>query len=642
MNTDYRKYLKLLAEKYPSQQAVCREIINLNAILNLPKGTEHFMSDLHGEYEAFYHIVNNCSGVIREKIQMIFEDEMTEAERRDLATLVYYPRRKMALLKRQGKITDEWYLMTLNRLISIARFLSGKYTRSKVRKAMSPDFAYIIDELLHMQADEDNNQVAYHREILHTIIALKNAEEFVIALSSLIKRLAVDHLHIVGDIFDRGPSADKIMDLLMGYHSLDIEWGNHDILWMGAACGSGVCVANVLRNNLRHGNMEILESRYGINLRKLVLFALEQYRETDPIKAALRAISVIAYKLEDRVIRENPGFGMDQMRLFSRCDFRNYSVEIEGKTYPLNCRDFPTVDPDDPTKLSEEEKIILDGLADDFSGSKRLQAHVEFLYEKGSIYRVFNDNVLYHGCIPMDSEGNLDGICLEGNVYRGRSYMDYADRIARRAYYRTRDPKSGKDFSQQDHERDLDFMYFLWAGPKSPLCGRRLATFQREFIDDRSTWEEPTDPYYNFSLDQRYCNMIMREFGVYSPMGHIINGHTPVKTIRGEKPVRGGGKLYVIDGGFCAGMHKTTGIAGYTMIYNSHGIRLKEHRPFMGIEDALANNDDIESSSEVIEKEQQRVMVRDTDIGRGIALDIEDLTSLLEMYRRGEIAERSL
>lgn len=639
MDSDSSKYLRLLADQYPTQQAVCREIINLNAILNLPKGTEHFMSDLHGEYEAFYHILNNCSGVIKEKIRMLFADQMTEQEMQELATLIYYPREKIQMLKQEGRVDDDWYRMVLNQLIIIAKRLSSKYTRSKVRKAMPQDFSYVIDELLHMQQDEDDNQERYHQKILDTIIQIHNADEFIIALSSLIKRLAVDHLHIVGDIFDRGASADKIMDLLEKHHSLDIEWGNHDILWMGAACGSEACVANVLRNNLRHGNTGILENAYGISLRRLMLFAMDTYQEKDPLKASTRAISIIAYKLESQIIHRHPNFNMQDRLLLEQVNWKDYTVAIDGKIYSLNTQDFPTIDPADPCRLTDEEEKLIQDLTADFTGSAHLKQDVGFLYDKGSMYCIFNGNLLYHGCIPMDAEGNFDGVELGGHIYKGREYLEYADRIARRAYYGSRNPVDSDTYTPEKHQKDLDFMWFLWAGPKSPLCGRKLKTFEREFIDDQATWKEPSDYYYTYYQDERYCNMILREFGLYSSLSHIINGHTPVKTIEGEKPVRANGRLYVIDGGFSAGMHKTTGIAGYTLIYNSHGIRLKAHHPFTSIEDALKNNDDIESDSELVEVEKTRLMVRNTDIGRGILDNIADLQRLLVMYRNGEIEE---
>ena len=625
MPSDHEKYLDLLRTKYPTPQSVRTEIINLSAILNLPKGTEHFMSDLHGDFEAFYHILNSCSGVIREKIRLIFSDELSDSEIYELATLVYYPEEKMHLLKKEGRINDGWYRVTLNELIRLARQLSSKYTRSKVRKAMPKDFAYIIDELIHMQKDEDDNQVRYHQEIIDTIISLHNADEFIKALSSLIKRLAVDHLHIVGDIFDRGPSADHIMDLLMHHHSLDIQWGNHDILWMGAACGSRACVANVLKNNLKYKNTEILEKGYGISLRRLMLFGMKYYPSDDPIDSAYRAVSIIALKLEGQIIADHPDYDMAERNMLSKTDWDSYSVD----GYSLNTHDFPTIDKNDPCALSDDEEKIIDAAADDFRNSSRLQMHVQFLYDKGSMYLIHNGNLLYHGCIPMNEDGNFSGITHDGHTYKGREYLDMAEKRARRAWKKSHATGILEPHMSEEQKNDLDFMWFLWGGPKSPLCGRILKTFEREFIDDSSSWNEPQDPYYTFYRDRRTCDMILREFGLYGEHTHIINGHTPVHVKDGEQPVRADGRLYVIDGGFSNPMHKTTGIAGYTLIYNSHGLRLKAHQPFQGVEAALSGNVDIESDSRLVEKNENRILVADSDNGEKIKEQIADLRELL-------------
>jgi len=615
-----KKYLKLLAEKYPSRQAVCREIINLSAILNLPKGTEHFMSDLHGEYEAFYHILNNCSGVIREKVNLLFGEILTDFERQEICTLIYYPREKLDMLQKNGTLSDEWYRMTLNQLIEVAKLLSSKYTRSKVRKAMPQEFAYIIDELLHVQKDEDDNQVLYHGKILDTILDIHSADEFIIAISALIKQLAVDHLHIVGDIFDRGPNADKILDLLLDYHSIDIEWGNHDILWMGAACGCMASIANVLRNNLKYQNTEILESGYGISMRSLALFAVNTYPQQNPMDAAVKAISVILFKLEGQIVKRHPEYNMDDRIFLDKINYETGEVMIEGRSYPLNDTDFPTIRKEAPYELSEEEGAVMEELRAAFLNSVRLQRHIRFLYEKGSMYRIYNENLLYHGCIPMDESGNFEGVNMEGQTYQGKSYLDYADRVARRAYFGENDIAA------------KDFMWYLWCGRKSPLCGRNIKTFERTFIDDKKTWKEESDPYYRYHNEERTCNMILREFGLYTAMSHIINGHTPVRTVEGEQPIRANGKLMIIDGGFCKNYHETTGIAGYTLIYNSHGLRLKAHQPFESVYKALRENKDIESDSMTVETEKSRVMVRDTDAGHKILDVIADLKWLLEFY----------
>lgn len=616
------KYLKLLKQNYSSSQAVIREIVNLTAITNLPKGTEFFLSDIHGEYEAFLHIMNNCSGVIKEKVDLIFKDTLSEFDRQELCTLIYYPREKMTLLGETNRIDGNWYAMTLNHLIMVAKLLSSKYTRSKVRKALPEDYAYIIDELLHAQEDEDANQIRYHKQILQTIIELEDADEFIIALSQLIKRLAVDHLHIVGDIFDRGGSADKILDLLYDYHSLDIEWGNHDILWMGAACGNDACICSVIRNNLKYDNVEILENAYGISLRQLILFGMKTYGIEDGIKAALAAVTVILFKLEGQLIKAHPEYEMSDRLLLGQMDDTKNKVMIEGEWVTMNTNVFPTVDLADPYELTEEETEILRKLHRNFVSSQRLQKHIRFLYEKGSMYNVYNGNLIYHGCVPVDKNGAFDKLCIDGKYYHGKALLDKCEEKARAAYLDNPD----KD--------DIDFMWFLWGGEKSPLCGRKLKTFEREYVDKESLWTEESNPYYSKYYDESFCCQILHEFGLYDDDSHIINGHTPVHAIEGENPVRANGRLFVIDGGFCRSMNKATGIAGYTLIFNSHGLRLKAHTPFTSVEDALMNNTDIESSSEIIEKDLQRMFVKDTDIGKHLLEEISDLRKLLENYRR--------
>lgn len=623
------RYLELLAEKYPTEQAVCRELINLTAILSLPKGTEHFMSDLHGEYEAFCHILNNCSGVIREKVDLLFGETLSDFDREEICTLIYYPVEKLELMRKAGKNNEEWYRVTLGELIDIARLLSSKYTRSKVRKAMPKEYSYILDELIHVQKDEDDNQVVYHRNILDTLLELDNADEFIEVLAGLIKRLAVDHLHIVGDIFDRGACADRIMDLLMEYHSLDIEWGNHDILWMGAAAGSQACIATVVRNNLKYNNTKILENSYGISLRNLALFAEKIYPGEEPMKAALKAISVMLFKLEGQVILRNPDYNMTDKLLLHKVNVKKQIVDIEGKEYAIKEETFPTVNFDsgnleDVYQLSEEEEQVMEGLRMAFVNSLRLREHIDFLYQKGSMYRIFNGNLLYHGCVPLDESGNLEGVAFGKKRYHGRDYLDYAERVARRAW------------SKDARQKDRDFMWYLWCGRKSPLSGRNIKTFERTYVLDEATWYEQSNPYYKFYQEEKICNMILHEFGLYSERSHIINGHTPVRTSKGEHPVRANGKLLVIDGGFCKSYHKTTGIAGYTLIFNSHGIRIKSHQPFQSVYAALTENKDIESKSELVETEKERLMVRDTDNGKKIKEDIDGLKMLLQAYRSGD------
>jgi fructose-1,6-bisphosphatase-3 len=623
------KYIQLLSEDYPTIPSVCREIINLKAILNLPKGTEHFMSDIHGEYEAFYHIMNNAAGVIKEKVDMIFDERMTPQERQEICTLVYYPKEKIKLLKKQNALTPVWYKTNLKNLTELAKFLSSKYTRSKVRKALPPEFSYIIDELLHAQPDEDNNQLVYHEKIIDTIVDIDSADEFIEALCKLIKRLAVDHLHIVGDIYDRGPNADKIMDLLITHHSVDIQWGNHDILWMGAACGNEACIANILRNNIKYNNIKILENSYAISLRSLALFAEQTYPELAPMDAALKAISVILFKLEGRIIMRHPEYDMVDRLLLDKIDKEKGTVRIGDKEYALNDSNFPTLDINDAYTLTSEERQVVDELREAFVNSHMLRTHVRFLYEKGNIYLKYNKNLLFHGCIPMTEEGEFDTMKMDDMLLRGKDYMDYAGKVARRAF-----------FGKHHRQSDIDFMWYLWCGKKSPLAGRTMKTFERTFVVDKSTYDEPKNPYYRFYQQEKYCIKILKEFGLNSEISHIINGHTPIKVSKGESPLKANNRLIVIDGGFCRAYQKTTGIAGYTLIYNSHGMRLKAHQPFESIDKVLTENKDIESTSNFFEMEKKRVMVKDTDTGREILETIRDLELLLMAYRQGIIVAK--
>ena len=627
---DRIKFLRLLSRKYPTRQQVCTEIINLQAILNLPKGTAHFMSDLHGEYEAFSHILNNSAGVIREKVDMIFDQVLTPKERSSLCTLIYYPEAKLEKFREEGKNTEEWYRFILYRLIDLAKMLSSKYTRSKVRKAMPPEYSYILDELLHAQPDEDNNQLVYHSKIIDTLLKLDDGDGFIIALTSLIKRLAVDHLHIVGDIFDRGERPDAILNMLMNHHSLDIEWGNHDILWMGAACGSQACIAAVVRNCLSYNNISVLEQGYGISLRPLVLFAEKMYDEEDPNKAAKKAISVILFKLEGQIIRRNPDYQMESRLLLDKANFDDATIELDDKVYELKEKKFPTINRNDPYALDAAEREIMDELEKLFLESEQLQRHINFLYNKGGMYRKFNGNLLFHGCVPLDEDGNLKALCFDGRIYQGKSYMDYAEGMARRAFY-----------AKHNKQDALDFMWYLWCGSNSPLSGRVVKTFERTFIEDRSTWVEPQNPYYHYQNSEPVCRMLLREFGLYSENSHIINGHTPIHAAQGEKPMKANGRLIVIDGGFCKAYQKTTGIAGYTLIFNSHGMRLKSHQPFLGMEAALEENLDIDSDSQQVAVFNKRMMVADTDTGVELKEQISDLEDLLTAYREGVIPTNS-
>jgi len=618
------KYLNLLAEQFPTFQALCTEIINLGAILNLPKGTEHFMSDLHGEYEAFCHILNNCSGVVREKVHMWLGDKLTEHEMEELCTLIYYPHEKLKMLKREGITTDAWYRENLAHLIHLAKMLSSKYTRSKVRKAMPQAYQYILDELLHAQNDEGDNQQRYHQMIVDTLIDIGNGKAFVEALAALIKRLAVDRLHVVGDIFDRGPRADSIMDMLMNHHSVDLEWGNHDILWMGAASGCLPCVAAVVRNSLSYNNMEILENGYGIPLRPLVLFAEKRYPDMEPEKAALEAISVMMFKLEGQLIRRNPQFEMENRMLLDKIDPETWTVTVDGKVWPLKKKNLPTVNWENPYEMTPEENWVMEGLRDAFLQSPRLRSHIDFLYVRGRLYRRYNDNLLFHGCVPLEKNGDFKVKMLGGRALSGKKFMDYADAMARKAFYSNR-------------EDAVDFMWYLWCGDDSPVCGRTMKTFARFFIEDREAWKEPQDPYYDYCNNADYCLRILEDFEMNPLRSRIINGHTPIRVSHGESPIKANGKLIVIDGGFCKAYQKTTGIAGYTLIANSHGMRMMSHQPFTTLSDALNRNTDIQSQSFEFVVYQHRRMVRDTDNGRRLQERIDDLKDLLIACKTGQV-----
>lgn len=623
-----RKYLELLAEKFPTTQSVFTEVINLEAILNLPKGTEHFVSDVHGEYEAFEHILNNCSGVIRERVGQAFAMELTRDEQADLCTLIYYPELNLRRLREQDRLTSEWYAITFTRLVRLARRLSGSYTRSKVRKAMPVAYAYIIDELLHISPDERETRLAYHQRIIDTIVDTGSADDFVCSLAALIKRLAVDHLHVVGDVFDRGPHADKIMERLMAYHSIDVQWGNHDIVWMGAAAGSYACLAAVIRNNIHYDSLKILESAYGVSLRELALFAEATYRADDGMSPVEKAISVILFKLEGQTIRRHPNWHMDDRLLLEHVDAERGVAVVNGREYELRTCDFPTLEADDPYALTPEEQRVMDNLMNAVRSSDKLRRHVGFLFEHGSTYLVHNGNVLFHACVPMNEDGSFCAVNHQGQMLSGRAYYDYADRLARRAW----------------HEHDqvsLDWMWYLWCGRFSPLSGRVVKTFERTYFADRSTWEEPRDPYFSHTEDPAMCARVLEEFGADVERGVIINGHTPVHAAAGESPVKAGGRLVVIDGGFCQAYHSTTGIAGYTLIADPEGMRIKAHRPFGSIADVLDLNADIVSDDDRFQRNPRPLFIGDTDTGADICGQIADLRALLDAYRTGEVLERT-
>ncbi|MDD3333875.1 MAG: fructose-1,6-bisphosphatase [Eubacteriales bacterium] len=616
MSPDRQKYLALLGERFPTKQSLYTEIINLNAILNLPKGTEHFISDLHGEYEAFLHIMNNCSGVIREKVRLVLGDELSPQETNEFCTLLYYPREKLEYLRSHGLATHEWYRPTLDRLIRVARQLSSKYTRSKVRKAMPSSYAYILDELLHAQPDEDANQLAYHQSIIDTLIDIGSARHFILALCQLIKRLAVDRLHVLGDVFDRGGRPDAILDALMEYPNVDFTWGNHDALWMGAAAGNPACVAAVVCNSLSYGHARLLERGYGVSLRLLWMKAAALYPQIAPEEAALRLMTTLMFKLEGQIVSRHPEYEMNDHLLMERVNWAKKTVEWDGKTIPLKAWTFPTVDAEAPYAVTADENRLMLDLIASFKASQRLQKQIRFLYERGGMYRRINGNLLFHGCIPLTEDGMLREVSLHSGAFCGMALMDECDRLAREAF-NSRTPDA------------VDFMWYLWCGASSPLCGRHVHTFLRHLTDE--TPKEPQDPYYRWNRQRSACEALLHGFGLSASEGRIINGHTPV--VMGESPIRGEGKLLVIDGGLCKAYQHVTGIAGYTLIANSHGMRVVAHQPFIHPDEAVKGNADIISNDAEFLAFTKRQMVADTDDGKVIRERIGDLSELLALYR---------
>ena len=642
MEQDIR-YLTLLSKEFPSVQSACAEIIKLEAIRSLPKGTEHFMSDIHGEHEAFLHILNNASGAICEKIEELFESTLTSEERRGLAVLIYYPVETLhGIHERASFGLNDWYRVTLHRLIEMARYTASKYSRSKVRKALPQDFAYIMEELLNPQ--DQHNKHTYYDNIIRSVIDTGMADTLITELCTFIKRMAVDTLHIVGDIFDRGPHADVILDNLMGHHSVDIQWGNHDVLWMGAAAGSPVCVAIAVKNCIQYDNMDMLENAYGINLLPLAVFSDVTYRDAAVFRPRVlpaghslprdselfsrmhKAMCVIMFKLEGQIIARRPEYQMSDRDMLSRINYQNGTIEIDGTVYPLRDTDFPTIDPADPNKLTPEEQDIIDGLVSSFRRSEKLQIHTRFLYSVGSIYRRHNGNLLYHGCIPMTENREFDGLMVGGKMYRGKELMDFIDTQVKNAYFLPEDAP--------EKEACRDFMWYLWNGAKSPVFGKdKNRSFEHYFIEDPEVMRETMNPYYQLSEEEETCDMILKEFGLPTKGSHIINGHMPVKIKSGETPIRAGGKLFIIDGGLSKAYQERTGIAGYTLIFNSHHLALAEHKPF---------DPERERTPKVyiVEKMQKRITVADTDEGKELAGRIEDLKELLKAYRSGLLKER--
>ena len=649
------RYLKLLARNFPNIAAASTEIINLEAILNLPKGTEHFLADLHGEYKAFQHVLRNASGAIKRKVKEIFGETLGMKEQKELCTLIYYPELKLDLVKQSTAAEDleDWYFITLNRLVMVCRNVSSKYTRSKVRKALPSDFSYIIQELLH-ESSIDTNKQAYVEVIVRTIISTDRADEFIISICNLIQQLAIDTLHILGDVFDRGPSPDKIMDILCDYHNFDVQWGNHDILWMGAAAGNDCCIANVIRIALRYGNQAVLEDGYGINMLPLATFAIETYAddpcsmfmpkvnrsETDMSEKTMhmiaqwhKAISIIQFKLEAATIKRRPDFDMNDRLLMHHIDFDRKVFVLDGKEYEMTDTNFPTVDPKNPYALTPEEQDIVTKLHNSFISSEKLQKHMACLFRNGCIYAVTNSNLLFHASVPLNADGSLKEIEICGTKYKGKDLLHKAGNMIREAYF--------GPVGSAEHEFALDYVWYLWCGKNSPAFDKdKMATFERYFLKDKATHKEIKGFYYMLRDNEAVCDMLLDEFEVKGVHRHIINGHVPVKTIKGESPIKANGKMMVIDGGFSKAYQPETGIAGYTLVFHSRGFQLVQHEPFTSITKAVAEGQDIKSTTQLVEMSSKRMMVKDTDLGRVLEQQVGDLQKLLYAFHNGYIKEK--
>ncbi len=651
-------FLKLLSRSFPNVATASTEIINLEAILNLPKGTEHFLADLHGEYLAFQHVLRNASGTIKRKVGEIFNDSLSTREQKDLCTLIYYPAEKLELVKAAIPDKDElndWYFITINRLVKVCRNVSSKYSRSKVHKALPEDFSYIIQELMHEHSSDPNKQ-AYVDVIIKTIISTHRVDEFIIAMCNLIQQLTIDMLHILGDVYDRGPSPDKIMDVLGSFHNFDIQWGNHDILWMGAAAGNDCSIANVLRIALRYGNHGVLEDGYGINLLPLATFAMDTYANDpcepflpkdgsakDPERARTaqlvaqmhKAISIIQFKLEAAAIKRRPDFDMKDRLLLDKMDLQKGIIKIKGKEYEMLDTNFPTVDPKHPYKLTPEEESIVNKLHQSFTESDKLRKHMKCMFRNGCLYTIANGNLLYHASIPLNEDGTLKDVLIRGEKYHGKALLKRAGNLIRSAYFGCEDP--------DEYAFALDYLWYLWCGKDSPAFDKsKMATFERYFIADKDTHKEVKGAYYTMRDNPEVVDMILDEFGVEGEHRHIINGHVPVKTIKGENPIKAGGKLMVIDGGFSKAYQPETGIAGYTLVYHSRGFELVQHEPFSSKEEAVNQGQDIKSTRSLVELTNHRMHVKDTDIGIELQSQIDDLKELLDAYRSGDLKERNL
>lgn len=647
-----RRILELLSQNFGNISAAATEIINLEAILNLPKGTEHFIADIHGEAEAFLHILKNASGNIKRKVNELFSTSMREEDIRQLCSLIYYPGRKLALVRSTDQDIENFYKITLHQLIKVLQEVSSKYSRSKVRKSLPKEFAYIIEELLHESPYEENKQLYYNR-IIETIISTGQAEECIRAISHVIQRLSIDQLHLLGDIYDRGDGAHIVMDTLLKYKDLDIQWGNHDVLWMGAACGNECCIANVLRVSLRYGNMATLEDGYGINLVPLATFAMETYGDDkcdlfmpkgDPDEALTdknknliakmhKAIAIIQFKLEGQMIARHPEWKMDDRRLLHKINYENGTIDIDNETYPLLDTNFPTIDPKDPYKLTREEKQLMDKLLHSFSVSDKLKRHISVFFSHGSLYTVCNSNLLFHASIPLNADGSLKKVEVNGASYSGPELLMQTEMLLRSAY--------NSDATDEERRNARDYYLYAWCGPDSPLFDKsKMATFERYMIADKKTHHEEKGHYYHLRSNEEVCDMILNAFEVTGEHRHIINGHVPVKVGDGENPVKANGKLMVIDGGFSKAYHSTTGIAGYTLVYHSRGFELVQHEPFTSADEAVKKGTDIISTNRLVELSSHRVRVRDTDRGKELTGQIQELRELLYAYRHGLIKER--
>lgn len=648
MDMQEQKILRALSHQYKNVAAASTEVINLQSIMNLPKGTEHFLTDIHGEYEQFIHVLKNGSGSVRKKIDEEFGNSISSRDKKSLATLIYYPEAKLEIVEKEEENLDDWYKISLHRLVKIIKRVSSKYTRSKVRKALPEDFAYIIEELI-TEKEEVHDKEAYYNEIIHTIIRIGRAQQFIIALCHLIQRLVIDHLHIVGDIFDRGPGPHIIMDTLCAYHSVDVQWGNHDMVWMGAASGSLACIANVVRMAAHYGTLETLEEGYGINLLPLATFAMETYGDTGCEAFDIRfntdyntkdlsldikmhkAISIIQFKLEGQLIMRHPEFHMEDRLLLDKIDYEKKTVTIDGREYALKDTDFPTVNPACPYELTEEEALVCVRLQHAFMKCEKLQRHVRFLYAKGGLYKIYNGNLLYHGCVPLNEDGSFMEVEVYGKKYSGKALYDILEYYARRGYY-------AKDSVERSAGQDM--IWYIWAGPGSPVFGKaKMATFESYLVEAKEAHKEKKNSYYSLYEKEETVNAILKEFGLDTQGAHIVNGHVPVEQIHGESPLKCGGKLLVIDGGFSKAYQKKTGIAGYTLVCNSRGLWLAAHEPFESAEAAVKNESDIFSDFYEVESFPRRKLVADTDIGVELRERIYYLEQLLEAYSEGTLME---